>query len=324
MIKVSSPGKLMLFGDHAVVHGRPCIVTTVNQRVSVLLKKRIDEKIILNTPDSKFRNYCLSAKDLEKSHPKEICFLLKSIKNFFEKYKIRSGLEIETKSEFSSLIGLGSSSAVIVSAIKGLARLFGKKINKKELFNLAYETVLDIQEVGSGFDIAAAIYGGTLFFVTAGKIIEKIKVKELPIIIVYTGIKADTPTLVKMVRKKLLKEPKKINKIFDEIEVIVNLARIEIENLNWEMVGKLMNRNQDLLRKLGVTSKKIENLIQVALSSGAFGAKLSGAGGGDCMITITNLRNQENVKKAIAKAGGKIIEVRLQAKGVEIERFCFK
>jgi len=319
MIITSAPGKLMLFGEHAVIHGRPCIVSAVDARMRIFLKKRGDNKIILNIPDLNLKNYIISTEDLNRSSKKEIRFILTAIKNFFEKYQIKRGLEIETKSEFSMEFGLGSSSAVTAGTIKALSELFGIKMENKELFNLSYKTILDIQEVGSGFDVAAAIYGGILYFVTGGKVIEKIKARNIPLVVGYSGEKADTPTLVKMVNKRLKENPKKINKIFDEIGEIVNLAKVEIENKNWKEVGKLMNLNQDLLRKLGVSSKKLENLIETSLNSGAYGAKLSGAGGGDCMIAIADRENFKNVKEAIKKAGGEIIEVKVPAEGVKIE-----
>jgi mevalonate kinase len=319
MIKVSAPGKLMLFGEHAVIHGKPCIVSAVDARMRVFLKKRKDNKIFLNIPDLNLKNYFISIDDLDKPTEKEVRFVLTAIKNFFEKYKVKRGLEIETKSEFSMEYGLGSSSAVTVATIKALSEFFEIKMGNKELFDLAYKTILDIQGVGSGFDVATAIYGGTLYFVTGGKLIEKIKVKDIPLVIGYSGEKADTPSLVKMVNEKLKESPEKIKKIFDEIEKIVNLARIEIENKNWKEVGKLMNLNQDLLRKLGVSSKKLENLIKAALDSGAYGAKLSGAGGGDCMIAIADLKNRKSVEMAIEKAGGKIIKLKVPGEGVKIE-----
>lgn len=318
MIKISAPGKLMLFGEHAVVHGRPCIVTAVDQRISVSLSKRKDNKIYLNTPDMKIKKFVLSIDELNKPQSKETRFVLNAVKNFFEKYNLQSGLNIKTKSDPFIKFGLGSSSAVTVSIIKGLAELFEMKINNKELFNLSYKTVLDIQEVGSGFDVAAAIYGGTLFFVRSGEVIEQLEVEKPPIILGYTGIKADTPTLVKMVSQKLQEEPRKVNKIFDEIEKTVNLARIEMEKSNWGKVGGLMNLNQSLLRKLGVSSNELENLITAALDSGAYGAKLSGAGGGDCMIAIADEEKLNNVKEAVEKAGGKIVDAKPQTDGVRL------
>lgn len=319
MVKVSAPGKLLLFGDHAVVHGRPCIVTAVDHRISVSLEKRVDDKIVVNAPDLQIENYIVSPNSLGKPHPKEVMFVLTSILNFFNKYKIKRGLEIKTKSEFSAKVGLGSSSAVTVSTIKGLAELFGTKMTKRELLDLSYKTVLDIQEVGSGFDVAAAIYGGTLYFVAKGKTIEPLKIEELPLVVGYTGVKADTATLVKMVGRRLKEEPKEINKIFDKSQEIVNLAKIELEKSNWKEVGELMNLNQDLLRQLGVSSNELENLVKASLSTGVYGAKLSGAGGGDSMIAITSKESRSAVKNAIEKAGGEIVKVKFQAEGVKKE-----
>lgn len=319
MTKVSAPGKLMLFGDHAVVHGRPCIVTAVNHRMSVEIDKRKDNKITVNAPELKIEDYSISFEDLNKEHPKEVRFVLTAIKNFFEKYNVKSGLNIKTKSEFSSKFGFGSSSAVTVCTLKALSELFDTKMTEKELFDLAYKTVLDIQGVGSGFDVATAIYGGTLYFVTGGKNIKPIKVNEIPLIVGYTGIKADTATLVKMVGENLRNNPEKIHNIFGKIKNIVEETKNEIENKNWKIIGYLMNKNQELLRSLNISSKELENLISVSINAGAYGAKLSGAGGGDCMIALAPEEKHETVKKAIEQAGGTVIPVETNAEGVRVE-----
>lgn len=319
MIKISAPGKLMLFGDHSVVHNRPCIVTAVNHRISTVIEKTNSNEIILNAPDLDVKDYKVSLNELEKEHPKKVIFALTAIKNFFKKYKLNSGLNIRTKSEFSSEFGLGSSSAITVDILKGLSNLFKININDKDLFDLSYRTILEIQGVGSGFDLAAAIHGGTLFFITAGKVIEPINVRELPIIVGYTGVKADTATLVKMVYRKLAEEPEKINRNFDESAKIVNEAKEQIQKSNWKRLGELMDLNQELLRELDVSSKELEKLISAAKSAGAYGAKLSGAGGGDCMIAISDEKNHKNIRKAIEKVGGKIIDAKLNAEGVKVE-----
>jgi len=320
MVKTSSPGKLMLFGDHSVVHGRPCIVTAVDYRMNASLSERRDDIIVLNAPDMNIENYVSSIKDLEKPQPKQARFVLTSVRNFFDKYGIRSGLDIETKSEFRVEYGLGSSSAVTASVLKGLSELFDVRMSNKDLFDLSYKTILDIQEVGSGFDAAATIYGGSLYFVTGGRVIEPIKAKELPIIVGHTGVKADTSKMVKMVYQRLAEEPERINRNFDESAKIVDRARRGIEEGNWKEVGMLMDQNQVLLREIGVSSDVLENLITAAKKAGAYGAKLAGAGGGDCMISIADKKNYENVKNAIEDAGGKFIDVKLNADGVRIEK----
>jgi len=317
MVKASAPGKLMLFGEHAVVYDRPCVVASVEHRISVSVEKRNDNSLILTAPELDIEDKNIF--DLEKTHLKKVSFILTAIKNFFKKYDVQSGLDVKTKSEFSDKIGLGSSSAVVVAAIKGLSELFKIKMNEKEIFNLSHKTVLDVQGLGSGFDVAAAVYGGILFFKTGGEIIELIDIKEIPLVVGYTGIKADTPTLVKMVAEKLKQEPKRINDVFNEIKNIVNLARIQMKNRNWKEIGKLMNKNQELLRELDVSSEELENLIKACLDTDAYGAKLSGAGGGDCMIAIADKNNLDKVKQAIGKTGSIIIEAKIPAEGVRIE-----
>jgi len=314
----------MLFGEHAVVYNRPCVVISVEHRMHVFLEKRNDNNIILTAPDLNLKNQTISVLDrlslskTKKTHSKKVSFILTAVRNFFEKYGLKSGLNIETKSEFSDKVGLGSSSAVVVSTIKGLSELFNINMNEKDIFDLSYKTVLDVQGLGSGFDVAAATYGGTLFFKTGGEIIESINIENIPLIVGYTGIKADTPTLVRMVREKKSKEPDKIDGIFDEMEKIVNLAKTEIENSDWKEVGKLMNQNQELLRSLDVSSKELEDLIKAALDAGAYGAKLSGAGGGDCMIAIADENDLDRIKQAIEKAGGFIIDVEIPAQGARL------
>jgi len=318
MVKASAPGKLMLFGEHAVIYQKPCIVISADHRISVSLIKRNDNNIVLSAPELNIENQIISA-DLKKSYLKKVSFVLSAVKNFFKKHGIKSGLDITTKSEFSDKIGLGSSSAVVVSAVKALSKLFDIKLNKKEIFDLSYRAVLDVQGLGSGFDVAAAVYGGALLFVTGGKTINPIEITEMPLVVGYTGIKADTPTLVRMVHEKKLKEPDKVNNIFNEIENIVNLAKSEIKNKNWGEVGRLMNLNQDLLKNLDVSSKELESLIEAALGAGAYGAKLSGAGGGDCMIAIADENNLDKIRQAIKEAGGVIVDAKIPADGVRIE-----
>jgi mevalonate kinase len=319
MIKATAPGKLMLFGEHAVVHGRPCIATAVDYRISVYVEKRKDDVINLNAPDMGVKNQKIKLEKLGKIDDRKSCFVLCAVKNFFEKFNVKNGLNIKTKSEFSCEYGLGSSSAVTVCTIGALARLFNINMSKKDIFDLSYKTVLDIQKRGSGYDIATALYGGTIFFRKGGTVIEKIKTNGIPLIVGYTGIKADTAKLVKFVEEKEKRYPELMNPVFDLVEIIVLEAKKYIENKDFDRLGGLMNFNHGLLAATGVSSKELEKLIFAARNAGAAGAKLSGAGGGDCMIAIANGNARRKVEQAIRKAGGKVLEVRTNADGLIVE-----
>jgi mevalonate kinase len=114
--------------------------------------------------------------------------------------------------------------------------------------------------------------------------------------------------------------PVKVNKWFREITEIVNLAEKKINKGDWEEVGELMNKNQLVLQKLQVSSVELDRLIEACLKAGAYGAKLSGAGGGDCMIAVTSEEKRKGVEKAIVQAGGEVLRVNLGAVGARIER----
>ncbi|OGM75747.1 mevalonate kinase [Candidatus Woesebacteria bacterium RIFOXYA1_FULL_40_18] len=319
-VEVSAPGKLMLFGEHAVVYGRPCIVTAVDHRMRVAVEIADGDNLELYAPDVDVVGYVERMNNLGgKEAPKGTRFVSVAVRNFFNSFGIKSGLKIETRSDFSSEFGFGSSSAVTVGVIKALSEVFEKPLDNKKIFNLSYNTILDVQGVGSGFDVAAAIWGGTIYFVTGGKKIEPLAVSELPLVVGYTGVKADTPTLVRQVANFYEENKGLVGKIFDSVGDITKESRKALLKGDYKRLGKLMDENQVLLEKLRIGSPELSNLILAARKGGAYGAKLSGAGGGDCMIAFVPKDSAKLVEKTIEEKGGKIINVRTGARGVRLE-----
>ena len=319
-VTVSAPGKLMLFGEHAVVYDHPCLVTAVDQRMRATVEVLETSEFELEAPDVDVSGYKKPLSELGQGDiPKGAKFVEIAVKNIYEKFGLDKGIRVTTSSEFSSKFGFGSSSASTVCVVKALSELFGLKLSNKQIFDLAYKTVLDIQGKGSGFDVAAAVFGGTVYFVTGGKTIEPLTINNLPLIVGYSGIKADTVTLINQVKEKFADNDDRLQEIYAEMETIVEKAKPFVISGDWESVGSLMNENQKLLKELGVSIEKLDNMISGAIEAGAYGAKLSGAGGGDCMIALGPDNKRQNIGKGIEAAGGEIISVKTNAEGVRVE-----
>ncbi len=319
-VTVSAPGKLMLFGEHAVVYDHPCLVTAVDQRIKLTAELIDEPNFELEATDVDITGYKKPISELGQGDiPKGAKFVEIAVKNIYEKFGLDKGIRVTTSSEFSSKFGFGSSSASTVCAVKALAELFDLKLDNKGVFDLAYKAVLDIQGKGSGFDVAAAVYGGTLYFLTGGKTIEPLMISNLPLIVGYSGIKADTVTLINAVKEKFADNQSRLDEIYSEIDALVEKAKPEIVNENWEEVGKLMIENQTLLKELGVSIEKLDQMIDGAVSGGAYGGKLSGAGGGDCMIAFGPAESLTEIRKGITDPGGEIMEIKTNAEGVRVE-----
>lgn len=321
-VAASAPGKLMLFGDHAVVHGHPCIVTAVDQRITAVVRKNGVDVFHLEAPDLGLSAYSKTLSDLGKKElPKAVCFIEMLYKRFLEKYPQQEGIVVTTRSQFSHQFGFGSSSAVTVAFAKALTTLYDLHLTNHELFQLCYQAVIDVQGVGSGFDIASAIWGGTLYYVSPAKIVDQLGDHSFhfPLVVGYTGIKADTPTLIHLVQNQLTADPDRVNTFFTQIHQITDDARDAIAQRDWQRVGELMTHNQQILQQLSVSGVKLDELISASNACGAYGAKLSGAGGGDCMIAIAPAQQHSGVEEAITQHGGQVMRVDVHAQGVRIE-----
>jgi mevalonate kinase len=319
-VTASAPGKLMLYGEHAVVYGSPCIVTAVDQRVRVTVEPNGEGEIHVCSPNVGLDEYHKKIGRLGKDDlPKSMAFVEMLVKRVYGKYKLNEGIRISTESDFSTQFGFGSSAAVVVALTKALDSYFNLQMSDRDIFEIAYQAVLDVQGVGSGFDVAASVYGGTIYYVTPGTVIEKIDEGSLPMIVGYTGIKADTSTLIRQVAE-LKRNEKWVDSVFGDISDLVNRAKNLFVKQDFEQLGKLMNKNQKLLSTLNVSSFELDALIKSTRDSGAYGAKLSGAGGGDCMIAFTEESKRIKVIGAIKTAGGTWMDVKTGAPGVKLEK----
>jgi mevalonate kinase len=307
MTSASAPGKIILFGEHAVVYGRPALavpVTQVQATATIAASSRTGTWI--EAPDIGLSS---DLSHLPPDHP-----LAAVIHNTFSTLSIssQSPIAIHITSTIPVASGLGSGAAVSVAVIRALSEFFHSPLNNEQVNAIAYEVEKLHHGTPSGIDNTVITYAKPVYFVKlpsptgggAGGEVQTFHVgAPFTIVIADTGIPAPTKESVGDVRKLWETDKGKWEKVFDEIEAVVNLAKEKIKNGEWTALGPLMDMNHALLQTLTVSSVELDRLVEAGRRSGALGAKMSGGGRGGNMIALVRPEQAEEVAQALRSEG---------------------
>jgi len=316
----SAPAKAILFGEHAVVYGKPAIAMALNKRAYVKVWENVENKIHVIIPGLDIKGYIdFKNGEIISDSPKK--GILKYILTSIKKVHDGSGLNVCVNFDIPIGGGLGSSAAITVATIAAVSKYNRKDLSKVEIAKYAHEVELEVQKSASPLDTTVSTYGGLIYLEKGAQEIIQLEIDyDIPVVIGYTDTRGDTGKLIVDVRKKKDKYPGVIDPIFDTIEKITEEAREAILGNDKKKIMELMNINHGLLDALGVNTKELSDMVYTARNAGTCGSKITGAGGGGSIIAycpdgieeiISALKDIENVLKAdVSKDGVKISVLR--------------
>jgi mevalonate kinase len=301
MTTVYAPGKVILFGEHAVVYGQPALAIPVQEVHACARITEIEgaecNRVLISAPDIEFQEWL---HDLDPEHA-----LGKATQLTLERIGITNqpAVKIEITSTVPIASGMGSSAAISVVIIRAISQHFKSTLPPEVQSEIAFEVEKYHHGTPSGVDNTVIAFEKPVFFQHG----ENPKPFDIgapqTLIIADSGTTSLTSKAVGQVREAWSKDQASYEAIFDQIGSITRLARKAINTGQSHVLGSLMNHNQDLLRALNVSSPQLENLIRVALENGALGAKLSGGGLGGNMIALVTEENAELAIDALQQAG---------------------
>ena len=311
MGKGSGYGKVILFGEHFVVHGVPGIVSAIDSTTDAEVKKT-GNGIVVKDERKTAKGYS-EEKRLQQ---------LESIDRMLKAMGInpKTPLNIWIGGTLPGFSGLGASAASSVAIARAIAEELGMNVPDKRINEVAYEAEKAYAGNPSGIDNTAATFGGLMWFqknMTGGaNIIERISIKKpVEIVIGSTGKVANTKAMVEGVAKRKRANPQKYDPLFKQAEELAYAGRKALEAYDLKKMGELMNENHRLLQEIEVSSRELDLLVNIARKQGAYGAKLTGGGGGGCMTALTpTSKLQEKVASAIEKEGFEVLRTKI---GVE-------
>ena len=321
----SAPAKIILLGEHFVVYGEPAIVLAIDKRAYARIEERDDNRLYMHSTDLNLSGYFENGNfRVEQGDLKEARMKFEPVKyavgKVMEKRGEHVGLNVEINSTVPVGAGLGSSAAVIAASTLATGAVLDVKLAKEDILRIAYEAEKIVHGTPSGVDPAISTMGGTMLFqMDTG--FKPLEVKTgIPLIIGDTGVERSTRIQVEKVRDLVDKFPRVAEPIMKTAREIVLRAMDALKENDLETLGSLMNINHALLCGVGVSDESLEWLINAARKTGALGAKLTGAGGGGCMIALAREEKLEQVSEAIQRAGGRPLVARKTEEGVRIER----
>jgi len=295
MPTASAPGKVYLFGEHAVVYGEPAIPCAIGRRARVTAERRESglavsaENLSLDGFTVRWDGDADEQPDVDVPTPL-VEAALGYVSGAVDQARDAAGapdagFEITVESDLPLGAGLGSSAAVVVAAIDAATRALGVELSREELADRAYRVEYDVQDgEASRADTFCSTMGGAVR--VEGDQRERLAdPPHLPLVVGYDGGAGDTGELVARVRK--LRE--EYGFAADTVRAIGDVVRQGERALaadDVSEVGRLMDFDHGLLSALGVSSRTLDAMAWAAREAGADGAKLTGAGGGGCVVAL--------------------------------------
>ena len=303
----SAPGKIILFGEHFVVHGTRAILAAIDKRVTVTSTFTDNKTIKVNSQLGTLEVPISSSHEEVENEFRPFVYLANKIVN--SNHNV-NGLEITIDSDIPIGVGLGSSSACCVAAAASISELF-KELSSKEILNLSIDAEKTIFPDTSGADCTVCTYGGMIEYPSIEKIDNTF---DLNLVIANSMIPHNTKNSVKKVNKFKENDEDRFSQLCDLENGLISEVIVAMKNNDVTALGLKMSENQKYLEEIQVSNDTLRDMIN-SLNEISLGSKITGAGDGGCIIALVK---DENVNKVPALLGKdkECFSAKIDTKGV--------
>lgn len=309
-----APGKVILVGEHFVVHGGYAIAASIALGVRAEARKLAGNHTRIISEDLR-----LTA-EIPNRIPRELSPIAQCVSAIMNRSKYSGGLELRLKSMIPPSAGLGSSAATAVSAVAATSSALGRRLSSAEIVDLAMISEKAVHGNPSGIDVYTSTYGGIILFRKAPKKIRNsIKPsKPLQLIVAYGRGRRQTAELISRVDGFRRGAPSQFSALLIANDVMVEKVTNQIKLGRTAIIGAYLNFYQAILSNMNLSSPEIDSLVESSLNGGALGAKLTGAGGQGSIIALAPAKKFKKIGKSLSGISERVIEVTLPAPGVRV------
>jgi len=303
----SAPAKIILFGEHFVVHGTKAILAAIDKRVTVTTTFTENKTIKINSELGTIEVPISSSHEEVKNEFRPFVYLANKIINSDQNV---SGLEITIDSDIPIGVGLGSSSACCVAAVASICGLF-KELSSEEILGMSIEAEKTIFPDTSGADCAVCTYGGMIEHPSIEKIDNTF---DLNLLIANSMIPHNTKNSVEKVNKFKENDEERFSQLCDLETKLIDEVITAMKNNDATTFGLKMSENQKYLEEIQVSNDTLRGMIS-SLKEISLGTKITGAGDGGCIIALVKNENMDKVPALLPK-DKECFSAKIDTKGV--------
>ena len=303
----SAPAKIILFGEHFVVHGTKAILAAIDKRVTVTSTFTDNKTIKVNSQLGIIEVPISSSHEEVESEFRPFVYLVNKIINSGQNV---SGLEITIDSDIPIGVGLGSSSACCVAAAASISELFNE-LSSEEILKMSIEAEKTIFPDTSGADCTVCTYGGMIEYPSVEKIDNTF---DLNLLIANSMIPHNTKNSVEKVKKFKENDEDRFSQLCDLETKLIDEVVTAMKNNDAITFGLKMSENQKYLEEIQISNDTLRDMIS-SLKEISLGTKITGAGDGGCIIALVKDENMDKVPELLPK-DKEYFSAKIDTKGV--------
>ena len=308
----SAPGKVILFGEHFVVYGVGAILCAIDKRAVVSARTVQQNVITIESEIGRFSGSPETELSEVDGHLRPLFHLTKTL---VQEYGQKQGVTIDVKSEIPPGVGLGSSSACCVAGSAAVSSLFGIH-DMNRILNLAVQAEKTIHQDSSGADCTISTHGGLAEYSKEGKFVQIESKMDLRMIIANSNVEHSTGSMVSKVRQFKEANSERFSEMTRMESELVRQARGLIRRGDLEELGRCMVKNQRLLEEIGVSSRKLDEMVDIANET-SFGSKITGSGGGGCILALGDDSGMQDTIRHLNDSGIECFPVKIDRVGLD-------
>ncbi len=297
-----APSKAIITGEHFVVHGAWALAAAIPRKVRVEVKPASSFKVI---------------SDKFGGGSSQLLPVSRVVESMAREFGVSPSVRVSISSDVPEGAGLGSSAATMVAVVAAFSKLNSLGLRVDEVARCAMVGERNIHGRPSGVDPAVCAYGGVILFRT-GSTPKKIALDgSRSLVLSYSGMNRQTKGQIGRVSKMKDKYPGMFSTLADGVSELSVDASERLRAGDMKGLGTLLTLNHAALMSLGVSNGTLDSMVDLLLSMGSYGAKLTGAGGGGSVLAVAPEAKEKSIVSGLTARGFETFKVEVPSKGVK-------